>query len=166
VLHHVSFSVHDPARASSVAAELLGARAVKAPSPPFPDGSWFVVMGDGVGSLIELTPWGSVLDPDRPGIASDPQMRPHSASHVLAGTPLATAEIFALAERENLRAQAVSAGLFQFVKVWIEDSLLLELLPPENIRDYVECFGETGASSLDDRLRALERNIAMSVGKA
>jgi catechol 2,3-dioxygenase-like lactoylglutathione lyase family enzyme len=165
MLHHVSFSVRDPERAASVAAELLAARAVRAPSPPFPVGSWFVVKGDEMGSLIELTPWGSVLDPARPGITSDPHMRPHSASHVLASTPLATAEILAVADREALRAQAVSAGLFRFVKIWIEDSLLLELLPPENIRDYVECFGVAGTSSLDGRLRSLERDVAMSIGK-
>jgi len=160
MLHHVSFSVHDPARAAMMISDLIGAAAIRAPCPPFPTGSWFVVMGDAVGSLIELTPWGAVLDPDQKGIGVDPLMRPHSASHVLAGTPLTTEEILALAERKGLRAAATSAGLFQFVKVWIEGSLLLELLPPEHLSAYVACFGASGALSLSDQLRNLEQEAA------
>ena len=160
MLHHVSFSVHDPNRAAAIISDLIAARPVRAPSPPFPAGSWFVIMGDATGSLIELTPWGSVLAPDQKGIAQDPEMRPHSASHLLVGTPLATVEILALAVKNELRATEVSAGLFQFVKVWIEDSLLLELLPPEHKASYVECFGTIGAPSLDGKLRALEQQIS------
>lgn len=159
MLHHVSFSVRDPGRAAAMISQLVGARSVRAPCPPFPAGSWFVVMGDSVGSLIELTPWGAVLEPQK-GIGVDPQMRPHTGSHVLAGTNLSSEEVVQAAERNGLNAKIVNAGLFQFVKVWIEGSLLLELLPPEHLPSYVECFGELGVSCLNKRLRDLEEEIS------
>jgi hypothetical protein len=156
MLHHVSFSVRQPALAASIAGELLGATPIEAPSPPFPNGSWFVVLGDNAGSMIELTPWQAVHDPNARGMGSDPQMRPCSASHLLASTPHCASEIMALAQRMQLRAAEVDAGLFRFVKVWIEDSFLLELLPPEHAPSYVDCFGGKGLSNLDTRLRDLE----------
>lgn len=162
MLHHVSFSVRQPALAASRASELLGAVPIKAPSPPFPDGSWFVVQGDDAGSLIELTPWESVHDPQARGIASDPQMRPCSASHLLASTPLSTEKVLELAQRSELRAATVDAGLFRFVKVWIEDSFLLEVLPPEHAQAYADCFGGSDLANLDARLRGLEERLKSS----
>ena len=166
MLHHASFSVHDPARAAALIADLVCGRAVRAPCPPFPAESWFVIFGDEAGSLIELTPWGSVLDPDQRGISNDADMRPHSASHVLVGTPHASSELISLAAQHGLRAAHANAGLFEFVKVWIEDSMLLELLPPEFAPAYVECFGAAGAASVDAKLRWLEQQIARQVAAA
>ena len=166
MLHHVSFSVRDPSRAASLISELVGCKAVRAPSPPFPAGSWFAIFEDEAGTLIELTPWGSVLAPDAKGIGSDPDMRPYSASHVLAGTSHSADELMELAAQHGLRAALANAGLFRFVKVWVEDSLLLELLPPEFAPAYMECFGAAGADLLDARLRKLEQEIASQLAAA
>ncbi len=158
MLHHVSFSLRDPGKASWLLAELVGGTAISAPTPPFPEHSWFVVLGDSAGSLIELMPWGTVQTGN--GIRQDPKMRPHSASHVLMGSPLTEEEVLAIAAREGLPAQSVNAGLFGFVKVWIEDSFLLELLTPEHLASYVAAFGVAGAPALDGRLRQLEQELA------
>lgn len=165
MLHHVSFSVHDPARAASLAAKLLGGYAIVGPSPPFPPGTWFAVVGDDAGSLIELTPWGSVLDP-QVGVSQDAAMRSRTASHVLAGTPLSATHATSIAEAAGARVSAVDAGLFRFLKIWIEDSFLLELLTPDQRPDYVACFGSAGLAHLDDRLRGLERAIASAMPPA
>jgi hypothetical protein len=165
MLHHVSFSVHAPERAASIAAALMGGSAVRGPSPPFPSGTWFALAGDDGGSLIELTPWGTIVDPQA-GLARDDAMRPRTASHVLASTPLPAERVVALAEREGLRVAAVDAGLFRFLKVWIEDSFLLELLTPEHRNDYVACFGAHGIERVDERLRTLERTITAAMRSA
>lgn len=165
MLHHVSFSVRDPGRAAAIAAALMGGQAVMGPSPPFPAGTWFAVAGDDAGTLIELTPWGTVVDPQA-GIAQDATMRPRSASHVLAGTQLSAELAIAAAERFGLRAVSVDAGLFRFLKVWVEDSFLMELLTPEQRGDYVACFGAPGVPDLDHRLRHLEKTIARAMQAA
>ena len=165
MLHHVSFSVHVPERAASIAATLMGGSAVRGPSPPFPAGTWFALAGDDAGSLIELTPWGTVVDPQA-GIARDDAMPARTASHVLASTPLSTDGVVALAECAGLRAVPVDAGLFRFLKVWIEDSFLLELLTPEHRNDYVACFDTHGIARVDERLRGLERTISAAMRAA
>ncbi|WP_165356497.1 hypothetical protein [Sphingosinicella sp. BN140058] len=126
-----------------------------APVPPFPAGSWFVLQGDDVGTLIELTPWGSILAPTIEGIGQDPEMRPHSGSHVLAGTPLSRRQVLAAAQRLSLVAALVDARLFEFIKIWVEDSFLLELLTPEQQPAYRSVFGMDPRAT-DQRLRALE----------
>src|SRR5262245_20929133 len=67
MLHHVSFNARDPERAAHVMAALMDAIAVRLPAPPFPKGAWSVVSGDSQGSMIELIPWGHVLDGDARG---------------------------------------------------------------------------------------------------
>lgn len=165
MLHHVSFSVHAPERAAAITAALMGGSAVQGPSPPFPPGTWFALAGDDAGSLIELTPWGTVVDPQK-SLARDEAMRARTASHVLASTPLSGERVAALAAREGLRAVPVDAGLFRFLKVWIEDSFLLELMTPEQRNDYVACFGVDGIERVDERLRGLERTIAAAMRPA
>ncbi len=160
MLHHVSFSVRDPAKCAAIVAELVAGQVLDAPCPPFPTGSRFVLLHDQSGALIELTPWGSVLDPGQRGIGQDPEMRPHSASHILIGTPLASQAVLTAAGRHGLRAISADAGLFRLIKVWIEDSLLLELLPPEHAADYIDSFGPGGAAALNHRLRELEQSLA------
>lgn len=40
MIHHMSFGVRDPSRVARVLAGLIGASAIRAPSPPFPYGAW------------------------------------------------------------------------------------------------------------------------------
>lgn len=159
MLHHVSFNARDPKRAASILAKLMDARAVRAPHPPFPANSWFVACGDSQGSLIELIPWGHVLDPNG-GLRNDPEMRPHTGSHVLASTPLSTRSVLALAASEGVKASLVDAGLFQFIKLWPEETLCVELLTPSQLPAYLEAFGSMGVATLDSNLRTLESAIA------
>ena len=160
MLHHVSFNARDPKRVAKVLAELMDATAMRAPSPPFALGSWFVVCGDSHGSLIELIPWGSVMDPQTRGLAHDPQMRTRTGSHVLASTSRSIEMVMAIAAREGWRASLTDAALFQFVKVWPEDSFALELLTPQQVPAYIAAFGATGLATLDDKLRALESMLS------
>ena len=64
--------------------------------------------------------------------------------------------MFCLAEREDWRVENADAGLFEFIKVWVENSFLVELMTPEMTRAYVVVFGAEGAGEIDAKLRALE----------
>ena len=81
MLHHVSFNARDPKNVARVLAEMLAGTIVRAPSPPFPIGSWFVCYGDSSGSFLEILPWSTVLDPDMKfGFSVDESNGPGRAS--------------------------------------------------------------------------------------
>ncbi|MES0044479.1 hypothetical protein [Mesorhizobium sp. M0091] len=122
MLHHASFNARDQQAVASVLAEMLVATAVRAPSPPFPEGAWFVCLGDDFGSLIEILPCGTVLDQQAPlGIGFDPNMRLRSGSHVLLSTPNSTETIQGIAARMGWHSELIDARLFKVLKVWVED---------------------------------------------
>ena len=159
MLHHVSFSVREPDRAAALVAELTCGRVVAAPSPPFPVETRFVLLGDAAGGMIELLPWGTIHSPVENGLPNDHEMRPFSASHVLVSSPHSAETLVSVAQHQQLRATLIDAGLFKFVKVWIEDSFLLELLPAETASAYSDVFSAAGWSTVDERLRQLERQL-------
>jgi hypothetical protein len=158
MLHHASFNARHPENVARVLAEMIDARVIRAPSPPFPDGSWFVCCGDEAGSYVEVIPWGHVLDPaGRFGVGIDADMRPRTGSHMLLGTPHAFEQIREAAARADWRCEIADAGLFKVVKVWIENAVLIELLPPEMAPAYFATFASAGIATLDAKLREVER---------
>jgi hypothetical protein len=160
MLHHVSFNAHDPAHVARVLAEMIGAQAIRAPSPPFPESAWFVCYGDEQASLLEILPWGTVQDLDVPGgIGFDAELRPRSGAHALVGGSRPADDVLAIAERAGWRAKLVNAGPFAFVKVSVENALVIEVLTPEHAPRYLEMFGTAGIARLDDQLRALESSL-------
>ncbi len=144
---------------------MLKATAIRAPQPPFPAGSWFVCLGDPGGTMLELMPWGAVRDIDVPNsLNHDADMRGRSGAHILIGTPLAAGEIMALASKAGWKAEPGSAGLFRFVKVWVENHFLIEFLPPDMAPEYAANFNAQGLATLDAKLREVEAMLAAKAG--
>jgi hypothetical protein len=161
MIHHMSFGVRDTSRVAHVLAELLGATAVRAPTPPFPHGAWLVCAGDDHGTFLEIVPATSVFDPDAPlGIRQGPAKHELGSAHVLVSSPLSGEGIQMIASREGWRAQEVETGLFKIIKLWVEDTLLVEFLAQGEAGRYVEAFGARGMASLDGKLRELESKLA------
>lgn len=157
MIHHMSFSVRSPERVAHILAELTGATAVKAPTPPFPLGTWFVVAGDEKGSLLEILPAAFVFDPAAPlGFSQRPPTFKPVAAHVLVSAAVEADAIRLVAMREGWRLDEVETGLFKVIKVWIEECALIEFLADGEAARYVDSFGTPGLSSLDERLRDLE----------
>lgn len=157
MLHHVSFSARRPETVAKGVARLLDGKALKAPCPPFPTGSWFVCLGDGLGTLLEVLPWGHVQDKEGGGAKRvDELMRERSSTHVLMQTPRSTAGIEAIAQEEGWDCVPASAGFFKFTKVWVEGTFLIELMTPEQATSYTATFGASGITTLDGKLRELE----------
>jgi hypothetical protein len=157
MLHHASFNARHPKSAAQILAEMADAVVVRAPTPPFPEDSWFVCYGDAGGSFFEVIPWGRVLDPDSPfGVGRDDEMRSRSGAHVLVSTTKSVEQLQVIAGREGWRLQLVDARLFKVVKVWVENAVLIEFLPTEFSAAYLATFDSAGLATLDGKLRALE----------
>jgi hypothetical protein len=157
----MSLPLPDPASAAPKLAALTGGLALRAPSPPFPAGAWFVILGDAAGGMLELLPQHFVLDPEAPlglGRRNDPPGR--SAAHVLVTSPLPMADIVAFAEREGWVASQVESGLFEIVKVWVQNAFLVEFISQDKLGRYVDAFGPAGLADIDGKLRRLERDLS------
>lgn len=159
---HVSFNALNPRRVAAALAALLDASAVRAPNPPYPDGSWFVCYGDATGSLIEILPWGIVLDPLMSGgLDHDEEMRNRSGFHALVRTPLDVGTVLALAAREDWRARIADKRGYKVIKIWIENSFLIELMTPDMAEAYSNMYGARGMPLLEERLRFIETALSM-----
>ncbi|MGE3830732.1 MAG: hypothetical protein AB7F76_07040 [Parvibaculaceae bacterium] len=157
MLFHASFTARNPKKVAHVLAEITGATAIRAPSPPFPEDSWFACYGDEHGSLLEVLPWGTTLDQNAPrGVGYDVDMRPRSGAHVLVKTERSVGDVQVIAQREGWHAEVIDARLFKVLKVWIENSVLVEFLTPDTAGLYRSTFGSDGIAALDGKLRALE----------
>jgi hypothetical protein len=163
MIHHMSFGVSKPKRVAKVLAELTGATAMRAPTPPFPHGAWFVLAGDDRGSFLEILPATAVFDPDAPlGLRQRPANFAPGSGHVLISTIKSSGEIEAAAKRQGWRTQEVETGLFKIVKVWIDGTVLVELFADGEARRYIDAFGGPGMATLESKLRDLE----MTLGRA
>jgi hypothetical protein len=86
-------------------------------------------------------------------------MRPSSGSHILVSTSQTEATVLDLAANAHWRAELGSAGLFQFVKVWVENAFLIEIMTTEQAAAYQAVFGAAGMPTLDQKLREIERAL-------
>lgn len=164
MIHHMSFGVRDPKSVAHALAELTGAAAMRAPSPPFPHGAWFVLAGDDRGSLLEVLPATAVFDPDAAlGLKHRPAAMEPVSAHVLVSSVKSRDEIESIAEREGWRSQEVETGLFKIVKLWVDGIVLVELLAKGEAGRYVDAFGAAGLGTLEGKLRDLETNMAKAL---
>ena len=74
-------------------------------------------------------------------------------------TPRSLEDVLAIAAREQWEAGLGSAGLFEFVKVWVENAFLFELMTPEQAPAYIATFNAQGLATLDAKLRQIERAL-------
>lgn len=164
MIHHMSFAVRDTAHVAAVLAELMGAVALRAPTPPFPHRAWLVVFGDAHGTFLEIVPEESVFSADAPlGVWQRPVKVEPGSAHVLVSSPLSGEAIQAVAAREGWRAQEVETGMFKIVKLWVEDTVLVEFLEAGEAKRYADAFGAAGMATLDGRLRELEISLGAAL---
>jgi hypothetical protein len=145
MLHHVSFAVHNPGHVAEVVAELWQGKVMPFPGHP---GSFIAMAMDSYGTAIEFLPKGSVLKPileESRDWASEPSLTGYSATHVNMAVPINEAEIHAIAQREGWRSvRAGRQGLFELIEFWVENEIMLELMPPELMKDY-QTFVQPGS---------------------
>jgi hypothetical protein len=124
-----------------VLAELLQGQSV--PFPGYP-GSYVALAFDLQGTMVEVHPFGTALFPgDTANEAShllpNPAASMYTANHTAISVPVGTAQIQAISEREGWRMIHCRRGdnYFDVIEFWIENQLLIELLPPEIVDKYL-----------------------------
>lgn len=139
MIHHLSMPADCPAHVAQVLAELWHGQVI-----PFPvhAGSYAVLAMDDRGTMIEVYPQGTEL---RPGTAANqvqfdqnPAATRHMATHAALSVAVGEAQIMAIAAREGWRAVRCNRDdCFEVIEFWLENRVLLELMPPELASQYL-----------------------------
>jgi hypothetical protein len=138
VIHHISIPARDPEHVARVLVELFDGRLTG--FGPYP-GSFIAWACDDVGAAIEVYPAGTeMVPPDGPGQATfrhDPNASRYVATHATVSVQRSVDEVLALGEREGWRAVRLSRGPHDVIELWVENSVMLEIMTPEMTADYL-----------------------------
>ena len=139
MIHHISLAVNNPLHVAKVVAELWQGTVIPFPNHP---GCHIAIAFDPYGTAIEFLPKGTVLKPvssDKHVQFSDPNPNTagYTATHVNIAVPISEAQIYEIADREGWRAVHCKRGsFFEVIEFWVENEILLELLPPSLMEQY------------------------------
>lgn len=144
MIHHISIPAQDPLRVAAVLAELMGGRDYPF-TGPLP-GARMAVSGDPHGTMIEVYPDSVVMAPgegEEPvHYTRDAASPRHVPFHALISVPLDRAAIERIGAREGWRtrffgrAPAGKPPVFHLLEFWVENRILLEVVPAENAGIY------------------------------
>ena len=140
MIHHISISAENPKHVADVLAEIWQGEAF--PFVAFPD-SYIVMVDDGNGTAIELLPRKMELVSGGDGQAAQHQINENASrftvTHAALSVPISEEKVLEIAAREGWRAETFSReGLFSVIELWVENRMLLELLPPDFAKQYLE----------------------------
>lgn len=154
MINHISIGVQNTEKVANILAELWGGYAM--PFPPSPN-SWVAIADDGKGTMVEITPLNTVLQPGE-GLPSEENFDisvpteefeakfvqtnifpKYVATHLNINTKLNAEEVKAIGEREGWRVFTANraGGTFQLIELWIENRFMLEVMTPEMTELYV-----------------------------
>ncbi|HJV42983.1 hypothetical protein [Caulobacter sp.] len=138
MIHHLSVSAADPKGAAEFFADIMGGVVVDFPPNP---GSFMVFKADGHGTGIEIYPAGSVMvqngDPGAVFVRSE-QADHRSPTHFALSVAMTQAEVLARAAAKGWEAYVCDrGGHFHVVEVWVENTWLVEILPPTFAAEYL-----------------------------
>ena len=155
MIHHISIAVNNPQHVANVIAELWQGQAV-----PFPghEGSYVAFTFDSYGTAIEVMPKSLIL---KPGLETEPVQfsdfdpaTSYTATHANIEVLVSEAKIWEIAEREGWRAvRCRRAGVIDLIELWVENQVMLELLPPNLMPTYL-------AAVQPESLRTLLKNLS------
>jgi hypothetical protein len=141
MIHHISVAAHNPLHVSQVLEELFQGQSIPFPGHP---GSYVALAFDPQGTMVEVHPFGTALVPgnvaDEAGqLLPDSAASMYSANHTAISVPVSIDRIQAIAEREGWRTAYCRRGdnYFDIIEFWVENQLLIELLPPEIVDGYL-----------------------------
>ncbi len=163
MIHHISFAVNDPLHVAEVVAELWQGKAILF---PYHAGSYIALSLDRYGTAIEFMPKSTVLKPGdstEPVQFADPkpEVSPYSATHVNIAVPIDEAQIYQIADREGWRAvRCQRADFFELIEFWVENEILLELMPPNMMERYLAAVQPENLQAMLDAA-VLEHSAAL-----
>jgi len=141
MIAHFSIPARDPQATADVSARLIDGVAVRF---PVVDGGWMVLARDGSGTGVEVIPDTAVIAAgegpiDGARFTSGPREAPAgpTAIHFALTSALSTDEVIALGEAEGWRAVHADRGPFDLVELWIDNRIMVEVLPPAGAARYM-----------------------------
>ncbi|WP_341530471.1 hypothetical protein WKK05_15000 [Nostoc sp. UHCC 0302] len=137
MIHHLSISAENPQHVAQVLAEILQGQAT--PHPFSPDG-YIVFPFDEYGTEIEVYSLGTEITPgdseEKRAYIQNPAASKFTATHFMISVPASAEQIEQIAQREDWLMERASFG-FDFILLWVENRLLIELLTPEITTQYI-----------------------------
>jgi catechol 2,3-dioxygenase-like lactoylglutathione lyase family enzyme len=139
MIHHLSVSAEDPKGAAEFFADLMDGVVVDFPPNP---GSYMVFKADGRGTGLEVYPAGSVMIANgAPGAVFVRQPEGadrRSPTHFALSVDRTQDDVLARARAKGWDAFVCDrGGHFHVIEVWIENSWLVEILPPAFAAEYL-----------------------------
>jgi len=151
MIAHVSIPARDPRAVAEVFGKIIDGMVM-----PFPvvEGAWVAIAHDGSGVGVEVVPDASAhhrgegapdgrvangpfVMPWETQIRQDGETQEASGFHVAITTKLSVEDIMAIgAERRWRAVHCDRGGAFDLVELWIDNRLLVEVLPPEGGERY------------------------------
>jgi hypothetical protein len=133
----MSFPATDPYRVAKVLAELTQGRYFEFPITP---GAWMTIVGDAHGSAIEILPRDQAWLPGEREVETGPIDRPAplTAFHVALSVPVSRETVEEVGLREGWLVRFCDRGPFELIELWVENSLMIEVLTPETMGRYLE----------------------------
>ena len=137
MIHHLSIAARDPKHAAEVLADIMGGTAVQFPPNP---GSYFALQLDEHGSGVEVYPAGTELEPGGAtgGHFVRKDARSYGSTHFALSVATDKAKVQAAAQRAGWHCFDCNRGPFHVVEVWVENETMVEVLPPEYAREYLD----------------------------
>ncbi|MEB3177972.1 MAG: hypothetical protein VKL59_02860 [Nostocaceae cyanobacterium] len=138
MIHHISIPAIEPQHVAEILAKLWNGKAA-----PFPNhsGSFIAIAGDEHGTIIEVYPLGTELVPgtgeEEVKFHQSILPQPFNAIHAALSVPLNQAQIEEIAAQEGWRMVLCNRGPFEIIEFWLENRLLIELLTPELLPQYL-----------------------------
>lgn len=139
MIHHISIAVNNPLHVAQVLAELWQGEVM-----PFPghEEGYVALPYDAYGTLIVVLPKGTELTPrannEDSEFTHNPYASAYSATHAAISVPVSEATIQAIADREGwLSVRCGRKDFFTVIEFWLENQILIELLPPNVAPEYL-----------------------------
>lgn len=137
-IHHYSIPVKDTQHVAEVLQDLFGGTIT--PFDPYPN-SYIVWFGDEHGSAIELFPVGTEMFPDandgQANFRHNPSHTEFTATHAAISINRTREEILEVANKNSWKAAEHSRGSFNVIEFWIENRIMIELLTPDMVQEYL-----------------------------
>lgn len=139
MIHHLSIAAHHPQHVAQILAELFQGEAFPFPAANFPN-SYVAVPLDSYGTTVDVHSFNTELTPGsgENGFQRkpNPDASTYTATHAAISVPTSEEQIYAIAAREGWRSVKRS-GFFDVIEVWLENRVLIELLPPAFVSKYL-----------------------------
>jgi hypothetical protein len=144
MIHHISIPARDPVAVAHTLAELIGGRAYRFPGPC--PGATMALSGDANGTMIEVYPESAVLAPgdgeEQVSFARSEGAPSRTAFHALLSVPHDRATVERIGEAAGWRTRYFGRAApgqppaFHVIEVWVENRIMLEVVPADMIGVY------------------------------